>query len=56
MDVSTDGGNTWTLISKESYHVCRKAKKGDAVYLAGSNGKIAKLFGDTIILLIKYYI
>jgi len=43
VDVSTDGGNNWTLISKESYHVCRKSKKGDIVYLAGSGGKIAKL-------------
>ena len=43
VDISSDGGNTWTLISKESYHVCRKAKKGNEVFLAGSNGKIAKL-------------
>lgn len=43
VDVSADGGNTWTLIDKEGYHVCRRAKDGKAVYLAGSNGRVAKL-------------
>ncbi|MEO6316557.1 MAG: oxidoreductase [Chitinophagaceae bacterium] len=42
IDVSTDAGMNWELISTESFHVCRKAKKGKAVFLAG-NGKIAKL-------------
>lgn len=43
VDISKDGGNNWTLISNESYHVCQRAKKGKAVYLAGSNGRISKL-------------
>lgn len=43
VDYSVDGGNTWKLISKESFHVCRIAKNGAMVYLAGSNGKIGKL-------------
>lgn len=43
VDISGDGGNNWELISKESFHVCQKAKKGTAVFLAGSNGKIARL-------------
>jgi photosystem II stability/assembly factor-like uncharacterized protein len=43
IDISKDGGRNWQLISKESYHVCQKAKKGSAVFLAGSNGRIAKL-------------
>ena len=43
VDYSFDGGNTWKLISKEGFHVCRIAKTGAAVYLAGSNGKIGKL-------------
>lgn len=43
VDLSKDGGNNWELISKESYHVCQKAKKGKAIFLAGSNGRIAKL-------------
>ena len=43
VDYSTDNGNNWQWISKESLHVCRKAKYGKAVFLAGSNGKIGKL-------------
>jgi photosystem II stability/assembly factor-like uncharacterized protein len=42
IDISDDGGMNWQLISKESFHVCRKAKKGRAVFLAGGNGRIAK--------------
>lgn len=43
IDISKDGGRKWKLISKESFHVCRKAKNGDAVFLAGGNGRIARL-------------
>ena len=43
IDISKDGGNNWELISKESFHVCQKAKKGKAVFLAGGGGRIAKL-------------
>ncbi|MBV4356005.1 WD40/YVTN/BNR-like repeat-containing protein [Pinibacter aurantiacus] len=43
VDISNDGGLNWRNISKEGYHVCRKAKKGKAVYLAGGKGRIAKL-------------
>ncbi len=43
VDYSTDGGQTWTQISKEPYHVCRRAKDGKTVFLAGGNGRIAKL-------------
>ncbi|MGC4104161.1 WD40/YVTN/BNR-like repeat-containing protein [Ferruginibacter sp.] len=42
VDYSTDNGKTWNWISKESFHVCKKAKKGKAVFFAG-NGKIGKL-------------
>ncbi len=42
VDYSTDNGNTWAWISKEGFHVCRKAKKGKAVFFAG-NGKVGKL-------------
>ncbi len=42
VDYSTNDGKTWTWISKESFHVCKKAKKGKAVFFAG-NGKIGKL-------------
>lgn len=43
VDLSTDSGNTWRLISTNSFHVCRIAKKGKTVFLAGSNGRVAKL-------------
>ena len=43
VDVSNDGGETWTQISKEGYHVCRRAKDGKTVYLAGNGGRVAKL-------------
>lgn len=43
VDISNDGGMNWELISNKSFHVCQKAKKGNKVFLAGSNGKIAML-------------
>lgn len=43
VDISGDGGRNWQLISKESFHVCQKAKKGKTVFMAGANGRIAKL-------------
>ena len=43
VDYSNDGGETWTQISKEKFHVCRKSKDGKAVYLAGDGGRVAKL-------------
>lgn len=43
VDVSQDAGMNWTLVSSEGFHVCQKAKKGNTVFLAGSNGKIARL-------------
>jgi len=42
VDYSKDDGRTWALISKDGFHVCRKAKKGKAVFFAG-NGRIGKL-------------
>ncbi|MES2371368.1 MAG: oxidoreductase [Bacteroidota bacterium] len=43
VDISNDGGMNWQLIAKDGFHVCQKAKKGKSVFLAGGNGKIAKL-------------
>jgi photosynthesis system II assembly factor YCF48-like protein len=43
VDISNDGGIHWKLISNESFNVCAKAKKGNAVFLAGKDGRIAKL-------------
>lgn len=43
VDYSSDEGKTFTWISKDGYHVCRKAKKGKAVFFAGGGGRIGKL-------------
>lgn len=43
VDVSEDGGRHWRNISKTGYHVCKVAKDGKSVYLAGGNGRMAKL-------------
>ncbi len=43
VDYTTDNGKTFYWISKEGYHVCRKAKKGKAVFFAGGGGKIGRL-------------
>lgn len=43
VDVSEDGGMNWKNISKESFHVVQKAKKGKAVFLSGSRGRVAML-------------
>ncbi|MDP4264492.1 MAG: YCF48-related protein [Bacteroidota bacterium] len=43
VDYSNDGGRNWKLISKEGFHVCRIARNGSAFFLAGENGKIAKI-------------
>ncbi len=46
VDMSFDNGENWKNISKEGFHVCRKAKEGKAVFFAGSNGKIGKLISQ----------
>ncbi|MFT3980872.1 MAG: oxidoreductase [Ferruginibacter sp.] len=43
VDISKDDGKTFTNISREGFHVVQKAKKGNAVYFAGWNGRIGKL-------------
>jgi photosystem II stability/assembly factor-like uncharacterized protein len=43
VDLSDDEGITWQKISSDSFHACRKAKNGNAVFFSGNNGKIGKL-------------
>ncbi|MEO7306665.1 MAG: oxidoreductase [Ferruginibacter sp.] len=43
VDYSTDEGQTWSWINKDSFHAVRKAKKGKAVYFSGGGGRIGKL-------------
>ncbi len=40
-NISTDGGASWKLINDESFNVCKRAKHGKLVLLAGDKGKIA---------------
>ncbi len=39
VDISNDNGLHWQLISAEGFHVCKKAKQGNTVFLVGK-GKI----------------
>ncbi|MFB9843007.1 WD40/YVTN/BNR-like repeat-containing protein [Mucilaginibacter ginsenosidivorans] len=39
-NITTDGGKTWSKIDDASYNVCRKAKHGSLVLLAGDKGRI----------------
>jgi photosystem II stability/assembly factor-like uncharacterized protein len=43
VDYSDNSGKNWKWISKEGFHVCRIARIGSAVFLAGNNGKIGKV-------------
>jgi photosystem II stability/assembly factor-like uncharacterized protein len=43
VDLSFDDGLNWRLISQTGFHVCRLAKKGRSVFLAGGGGRIARL-------------
>ncbi|MFI5186284.1 MAG: WD40/YVTN/BNR-like repeat-containing protein [Chitinophagales bacterium] len=43
VDYSEDGGKTFAWISREGFHVCRIAKYGPSIFLAGNDGKIGKL-------------
>ena len=43
IDISYDNGKTFEAISQTGFHVCRKAKKGKAVFFAGGGGKIGVL-------------
>lgn len=46
VDVSEDGGINWRNIAATGYHVVKKAKKGNAVFLAGPRGRVAKLIWE----------
>ncbi len=46
VDLSYDGGLNWQPISKESFHVVQRAKKGNGIFLAGGKGRIAKVILD----------
>ncbi|RYY13101.1 MAG: exo-alpha-sialidase [Chitinophagaceae bacterium] len=43
VDITNDNGQTWKPVNTTGYHVVRKAKHGNAVFLAGANGRIGKM-------------
>jgi hypothetical protein len=43
IDISNDHGIHWTHISDQSFYNVQKARKGNRIYLTGSNGRIAEL-------------
>lgn len=42
-DYSLDNGLTFMELNKESFNVCKKAKKGNLILMAGAKGKIVKV-------------
>lgn len=42
-DISLDNGLTWQTLTKKGFNVCKKAKKGDLILLAGNRGKVYKV-------------
>jgi photosystem II stability/assembly factor-like uncharacterized protein len=43
VDLTEDNGKTFRSISTTGFHVCKKAKKGKSVFMAGGQGRIGKL-------------
>jgi photosystem II stability/assembly factor-like uncharacterized protein len=43
VDYSDNGGKDWKWVSKEGFHVGRIARIGSAIFLAGNNGRIARV-------------
>lgn len=44
VDYSDDEGQNWKWISKDGFHVVRKAKNGNAVFMAGGGGRIGRFY------------
>lgn len=43
VDLSQDGGKNWKNITLTEFNTCKKSKRGNAVYLTGPHGRIARL-------------
>lgn len=41
-DMSPDGGLRWRRVSPEGFHVVQRARHGSALFLAGSEGRVAR--------------
>ncbi len=46
VDITTNDGKQFNRISEVGFHVCRKAKQGKSVFLAGGGGRIGKLIEE----------
>lgn len=44
-DITFNNGKTFRAVSNTGFHVCKKSKKGNAVFFAGGGGRIGKLTG-----------
>ncbi|MFD0792740.1 WD40/YVTN/BNR-like repeat-containing protein [Mucilaginibacter litoreus] len=47
-NITLDGGKTWRKIGDDSYNVCRIAKNGSLILLAGDGGKVSLITLDKI--------
>jgi photosystem II stability/assembly factor-like uncharacterized protein len=43
IDMTSNAGQTWRNVSQYGFHVCAKARKGNAVFLSGTRGRIGRL-------------
>ncbi|MFC4261560.1 WD40/YVTN/BNR-like repeat-containing protein [Ferruginibacter yonginensis] len=43
VDITSNNLSSFTHISDEGFHVCKRSKYGSVVFLAGNNGKVARL-------------
>lgn len=43
VDFSDDRGKIWRTLSKESFHVCKRVKDGNTVFLVGPKGNFARI-------------
>jgi photosystem II stability/assembly factor-like uncharacterized protein len=43
VDITTNDGINFKQISNTSFHVCRRAKKGNAVFFAGGGGRLGRM-------------
>lgn len=43
VDITYDDGKNWKPTSDQSFHVIKKSKSGNSIFLAGANGRIGKV-------------
>ena len=45
-DISLDNGLSWQTLTKKGFNVCKKAKKGNLILLAGGRGKVYRVYKE----------